>query len=198
MHCANTGAMLGCEFPGKPVHFSTHDNPKRKYVHSLEIVEDPNGHLIGVNTGLANRVVGEVLQEESFTALAGQIFQPEIQVPDEAGRFDFGNAETFVEVKSATYLRDGWGVFPDATSERASRHANALTRQVQDGKRGVLIFCVMHNGINRVSIAKDIDHVYFESVERAMDVGVEIYALKFTVTPTEITFSSQIDFELSP
>jgi len=29
-HCPNTGSMTGCCEPGRPVHLSFHDNPKRK------------------------------------------------------------------------------------------------------------------------------------------------------------------------
>ena len=198
MHCPNTGAMLGCVYPGSPVYFSTHSNKSRKYKHTLEIVQDTAGELMCVNPLQANRVVGEVLREHWFEPLAEQIYQAEIGVPDEKGRFDFGNESTYIEVKSVTYSREKWGVFPDAESVRATRHVKALIRRVKAGDRGVLVFCVMHTGINQVTIAADIDPNYYNAVKQALDDGVEIYALKFDVDQTGITFLKQIPFVLNP
>ena len=50
MHCANTGAMTGCATPGSRAWFSTSANPRRKYAHTLELVEDADADLIAVNT----------------------------------------------------------------------------------------------------------------------------------------------------
>ena len=41
---------------------------------------------------------------------------------------------------------DGRGAFPDAVSDRALRHVQALERRVQAGDRAVLLFCVQHGG----------------------------------------------------
>ena len=57
LHCPNTGSMRNCVLPATPCWYSTSDNPKRKYAHTLEVVTTPGGHLAGVNTGRANTLV---------------------------------------------------------------------------------------------------------------------------------------------
>ena len=60
VHCPNTGAMTGCTEPGLEVWFSTSDNPRRKYRHTLEVVCTPAGR-VGINSARANDLVAEAL-----------------------------------------------------------------------------------------------------------------------------------------
>ena len=194
IHCANTGAMLGCVFPGSLVYFSTSDNPKRKLRRSLELVQTPEDHLVCVNTSQANRIVKEALAERAIAELAGGGFRSEVMIPDESGRFDFGNEDVYVEVKSVTYLRDDIGVFPDAKSVRATKHVKALHRCVNRGTRAVLLFCVAHTGIEGVAIADDIDPVYDAAVCDAVAAGVEVIAYRCEITPTTLELDRSVPF----
>src|SRR5690606_41025797 len=56
----NTGSMLGLTAPGSRVFLSLSANPKRKYRHTLEIVE-ADGTLVGINTGVPNRLAEEAI-----------------------------------------------------------------------------------------------------------------------------------------
>ena len=194
VHCANTGAMSACVFPNLPVFYSVSDNPNRKLRGSLELVQSPENHLICVNTTQANRVVKEALAKQTVAELTGDDFRSEVRIPDEPGRFDFGNDNTYVEVKNVTYLRNGVGIFPDARSERATKHVEALRRCVLRGQRGVLLFCVPHTGIEQVAIAADIDPVYDVAVANAVKDGVEVLAYRCTVTPTKLVLDLPIPF----
>ena len=183
VHCPNTGAMTGCAEPDSRAWISQSDNPKRKYPHTLEFVETAAG-LVSVNTGRANQLVGEALREgwiEPLQDHGGEV-RAEVAIPDGAGRFDFalqgGSATTYIEVKSVTLVRDaGLGVFPDAVSLRAQKHVAALARCVAAGNQAVLLFCAQHCGIDRVSLADDIDPDYADQVARAVAQGVEVVAV---------------------
>ncbi len=59
-HCANPGAMLGLKDPGAPVWLSPSRNPKRKLKYSWELIR-VDGHLVGINTALPNRIVEEAV-----------------------------------------------------------------------------------------------------------------------------------------
>ena len=194
IHCANTGAMSACIYPGSPVYYSINDNPKRKLRGSLELVQTPDDHLVCVNTAQANRLVKEALNAHLIDELRDGDFTSEVNIPDEPGRFDFGSGDIYVEVKSVTYLRGGIGVFPDAKSIRATKHVNALRRCVNRGERGVLLFCVPHTGIDRVAIADDIDPTYDGAVREAITAGVEVLAYRCVVTPTKLALDRSVPF----
>lgn len=201
-HCPNTGAMTGCAEPGSTVYFSLSDNPKRKYPHTLELVETSLG-MVSVNTGRANSLVGEALEAQKIAALAGYSdIKAEAKIPDGGGRFDFllrgpEKPDVFVEVKSVSLSQgNGLGAFPDAVSERALKHVNALKRMVETGHRGVLLFCAQHCGIERVTPARSIDPAYARGLEVAIDAGVEVYALGCATDLTTMQIDREIEFLL--
>ena len=177
MHCPNTGAMTGCADPGSEVWYSTSPNPKRKYPHTLEVVVTPAGR-VGVNTGRANTLVQDAV---SLISPQASVSRTEVKIPDERGRFDL-LLETpcgplFVEIKNVTLLGEaGLGSFPDAVSERARKHVNALARCVARGAQAALVFCVQHTGIERVTTADAIDPAYGAAVRAAVDAGVQVLA----------------------
>ena len=188
VHCPNTGAMTGCADPGSRAWISTSDNAKRKYPHTLELVQTAVG-LASVNTGRANALVGEALTTGSIAGLddvakGAAELRAEAKIPEGDGRFDFcldGGADgqtTFIEVKSVTLaLGQGEGAFPDAVRARGVKHLHALRRRVEAGQRAVLVFCVQHLGIERVRAAHEIDPVYAETLAAVRADGVEVMAL---------------------
>ncbi len=71
--CPNTGSMMGCAEPGSRVWLSVHDTPTRKYRHTWEIVEVAGAKpvMVGINTGLPNRLVQEAIAGGAIEELAG-------------------------------------------------------------------------------------------------------------------------------
>lgn len=180
MHCANTGAMLGCAEPGSPVWYSTATNPRRKYAHTLELVRDPDADLIAVNTARANGLVAEALESGLLPGFRrGLPIRREVAIPGSSGRgrFDLLAGETYIEVKTVTLKAADSGAFPDAVSVRATRHANALAELARSGWPTALVFCVLHSGIQAVRPADEIDPVYGDALRRAAAAGVTVLAL---------------------
>jgi len=202
MHCPNTGAMTGCCDPGSKIWYSTSDNPNRKYPHTLEIVENAQGHKIGINSAFANRLVEDWLRQDKLQSLAGYAeIQREVRIPDENGRFDFmlsslSRVKCYVEVKSLTlHVGNGLGLFPDAKSERATRHVKALRKCVDRGERAVLLFCVQHSGINRTGIASTIDPAYHLAVRDALAAGIEVIAYAADINVQGFGFLHELNFD---
>ena len=137
--------------PRQRAWYSTSANPRRKYPHTLEIVGDANGDLIGINSSRANALVVEALASGALSGFpAGARVQREVAIPGERGRFDLLIDDEFVEVKSVTLKLPDAGAFPDAVSARAARHLDALGRLARSGRRATLVFCVQHTGIEKV------------------------------------------------
>ena len=200
MHVANTGAMSGCAEPGDGVWYSTSDNPKRKYSYSWELTQTSFGQMICVNTIRANQLVEEAINNNLIAELAGyDTLQREVKYGSENSKIDFllsngEQADAYVEVKSATLLDNNQGYFPDAVTARGQKHLRELMEVAQSGKRAVLLFAVLHSGIESVKPASHIDKKYGELIQQAVNSGVEIIAYQATISPTEIVLDKQSSF----
>lgn len=198
-HCPNTGAMTGCAEPGFEVWLSRSDNPKRKLAYSWELSVDFDGNWIGVNTQRANQLTEEGITLGKVNTLAGYSKQQrEVKYGSENSRIDLllsgpDQANCYVEVKSVTLLDSGTGFFPDAVTQRGTKHLRELTEIAAQGNRAVLLFCVQHTGITSVNIAKHIDPDYFRTITHAAHNGVEIIAWDTIITQEKIELNQEIE-----
>ena len=183
-HCPNTGSMMGCAEPGSKVWLSHSDNPNRKYAHTWELVEAEPGVVVGINTGLANRLVAEALDQGLIPELAGFTDRrAEARVPGLPMRADFrldggAGAPCTVEVKNVTAAAQaGTALFPDAVSERGRRHLEVLSALVASGERAALVYCVQRGDVGEVRPADEIDPAYGRALRAAIAAGVEVYAV---------------------
>ncbi|KGJ95426.1 DNA/RNA nuclease SfsA [Colwellia psychrerythraea] len=186
IHCANTGAMKGCAEPDDTVWYSTSSNKKRKYPFSWEITQSQNNHFICVNTLRANQLIEEALYRGVIKELSGFTdLKREVKYGNENSRIDFLATynhvpDAYIEVKSVTLLDNGHGYFPDAVTTRGQKHLRELMDMVAQGHRAVLLFAVLHSGINDVAAASHIDPTYAKLLKEALLAGVEIIAYKAT------------------
>lgn len=194
-HCANTGAMTGCSSPGSRIWYSTSTNPARKLKRSIELVETDEQHLVCVNTARANQLVAEALNQGLIRQVPKhQMLQREFKIPGENGRFDFGNENTVIEVKSVTWGHRCIGRFPDAPSTRATRHVQALRSLVDCGYTAILIFAVLHTGVDKVTVATEIDANYAEAMSEAVRSNVKVLAYRWKLSPSEMILDCDIPF----
>ncbi|THB84772.1 DNA/RNA nuclease SfsA [Pantoea allii] len=202
IHCANTGAMTGCATPGDRVWYSTSDSLTRKYPHSWELTETQQGHWICVNTLRANQLVAEALDQDRLPALTGYSHrQAEVRYGSEKSRIDFllkadPRPNCYIEVKSVTLLHEGKGYFPDAVTIRGQKHLRELATVAAEGHRAVLLFAVLHSGIEDVSPARHIDAAYAEQLAQAQREGVEVLAYQADLSAEGMVLKSPINVSL--
>ncbi|MCP4270855.1 MAG: DNA/RNA nuclease SfsA [Gammaproteobacteria bacterium] len=201
LHCPNTGSMKGCAEPGSKVWYWDSQNPKRKYPHTWEFLENFQGHLIGINTNRANHLVKEAIVAGLLSNLEYDTIKSEVSYGKEKSRIDLllekGVNKTWIEVKNVTLLEmdnnnGAQGYFPDAVTSRGSKHLRELMAQVEQGDRAVLVFCVQHTGIETVRPATHIDPIYAKTLKQAADAGVEIIAAKTMISEKEIKIIGQL------
>ncbi|MFY2507712.1 DNA/RNA nuclease SfsA [Vibrio pectenicida] len=203
IHCANTGAMTGCATPDNTIWYSTSNNPKRKYPHSWELTKTENGDTICVNTARANQLAVEAIESGTINELIGyEQIKTEVQYGDENSRIDIllmssQRPNCYIEVKSVTLLDElhqGQGYFPDAVTTRGQKHLRELTKMVQNGYRAVLLFTVLHSGIEKVSPAHHIDPQYSKLLKSAQEQGVEVLCYTAQLSNTEMKLIESISF----
>ena len=198
--CPNTGSMLGCNVPGSRVWLSVSDSPTRKFRHTWELVEAQPGVIVGINTGLPNRLVAEAIEANVIKELSGYgDIRTEVRYGNENSRIDMlldGHAKKppcYVEVKNVTAaVENGIAIFPDAVSERGSKHLRELMAMAVEGFRAVLVFCVQRGDVHEVRPADAIDSVYGKTLRQALVNGVEVLAYRESISPHEITLREKI------
>lgn len=197
VHCPNTGSMKNCIVPDSSCWLAVSNNPKRKYRYTWELATTPDGGLACINTHRANSLVEEGITNGVIEPLQGYTqIRREVAYAGKS-RIDFllqdGGRQCFVEVKSVTLsMGQGLGLFPDAKSERAIKHLEALIRMRVLGHRAVLLYCVQHTQIDRVAPANVIHPQYAEHLQRAAKSGVEIYAWRSRLSPSENTLAEEL------
>ncbi|WP_047049830.1 DNA/RNA nuclease SfsA [Vibrio mexicanus] len=204
IHCANTGAMTGCATPGDTVLYSTSDNAKRKYPNSWELTQTQTGHHICVNTARANQLAVDAINNGVIKELQGyNELKTEVKYGSENSRIDIllnsqDKPHCYVEVKSVTLLddteEDGQGYFPDTVTTRGQKHLRELTEMANNGSRAVLLFTVLHSGIEKVSAAHHIDANYSKLLDQAIQQGVEVLCYKAEFSEDGFSLKSAVEF----
>lgn len=194
IHCPNTGSMKNCVLPDSACWYSVSDSKTRKYPQTLELVTTPGNHVAGINTARANALVESAIHTGVIAELQGYTTLKREQVyGQEKSRIDLLLSEhaqdarlCYVEVKNLTLMEaEGEGFFPDAVSERGSKHLRELMAMVKQGHRAVLVFCVQHTGITSVRPADHIDALYGATLREAKAAGVELLAYAAEILPQQ-------------
>nr|AMP57232.1 sugar fermentation stimulation protein [uncultured bacterium] len=194
-HVANSGSMLGLATPGARVYLARSDDPKRKLAWSWQLVE-ANGALVGIDTGLSNRIVAEAIAAGGIPAFAGyETLRREVPYGVRS-RVDMlleaeGRPRCYVEVKSVTLSRRaGVAEFPDAVTARGAKHLAELANMVDLGARAALVYLVQRGDCDRFEIAADIDPAYAVAAAAAWATGVEMLVVHADVSPAGIEILS--------
>jgi len=188
-HCPNTGTMLTCSTPGSPVCLSISNNPKRKYVHTLEMVKIGETW-VGVNTGRTNKLVAEAITDGKITEFKNvDKIITEIQTSRHT-RLDLmivqGDCTTYLEVKNCSLAINGRAMFPDAVTVRGTKHLHELARLVAEGSKAAIFFLVQRMDAECFTPALHIDPTYCKALEQASAAGVGILVYQAEVGPKGI------------
>ena len=195
-HCPNTGSMKGLLDEGNEVFISKNDDPKRKLRYTLEIIKVKK-KLVGVNTHFANKIAFHGLSNNLVKEVANNdSIKPEVFFNKET-RFDFliekNKQKIFIEVKNVTLFRnEKTAEFPDAVTDRGSKHLKTLIEAVKKGYKSYLLFLVQIQGVDNFKIAKDIDKEYYKNYLLAKKAGVIFLAYQCKISSKEIKIDRKI------
>ncbi|MDR3203481.1 MAG: DNA/RNA nuclease SfsA [Deltaproteobacteria bacterium] len=203
-HTPNTGSMLDCSETGRPVYLSQSPNPKRRYPFSWEMIAMEDG-LVGLNTLLPNKLaflafeagVMEGFPKKAIVKREARLgaSRLDLLVTSEALNGQPGE-EIWVEVKSATLVRDGRAYFPDAVSLRGTKHLEQLISLTGQGRRALLLVMVQRAGAQVFSPADFIDPKWGAALRRAAAEGVEISVRGVDLNLREASLGPKLKVEL--
>jgi sugar fermentation stimulation protein A len=198
-HCTNTGSMLGCKAPGSAVYISLSPNKGRKLPYTWEMIQ-VRRIWVGINTMHPNKLVAEAIAAGAIPELCGyQSIRREVKVNTHS-RLDLclegSSGCCFVEVKNVTVSIDGAAAFPDAISERATKHLKELMRLKRKGHRAAVFFVVQRGDCEYFRPADEIDAEYGRWLRRAVRAGVEALPYQAKVTPRGIVLTRRLPTRL--
>ena len=198
-HCPNSGSMLACCEPGRPVYLSRHNNPKRKLKYTWEIIHMADS-LVGVNTMVPNRLVRTAILADRVEGLRGYASVRAEVSYGKNSRIDLlledGERRCFVEVKNCTLVQDGIASFPDAVTTRGFKHLKELQEQVHEGDRSVMFFLVQRMDAVRFRPADHIDEKYGTELRKARKNGVEVMVYDVSLDLKSIALNRALPFDL--
>ena len=198
-HCTNTGSMLGCKAPGSAVYLSRSANPNRKLAYTWEMIQIDR-RWVGINTLHPNKLVAESVQAGLIPELRGyHTVRREVKVSAHTRldlRLESQDHTCFVEIKNVTVSIDGAAAFPDAVSERATKHLRELMRLKRRGHRAVVFFVVQRSDCHYFRPADEIDAEYGRWLRRATRAGVEALPYVAKVNSKGIVLAERLETRL--
>ena len=199
-HCPNTGSMKGCCEPGRQVYLSTHDNPKRRYKYTWELIAMPTS-LVGVNTLVPNRLVYQSIAQKQIPELSDyDRIRREVKISDHS-RIDLmltgrNGEHCYVEIKNCTLVTEGIAQFPDAVTSRGLKHIADLEKLAGDGHRCMMFYFIQRMDARAFQPADHIDPEYGRGLRRAVINGIEVLAYDVRIDFQGIELNKNIPYAL--
>lgn len=195
-HVKNTGRCRELLTERAVVYLEESSNPNRKTKYDLVAVE--KGHLlINMDSAAPNRAAGE------WIAGGGLIPEPTLVRPETKhgdSRFDFyieNHKEcAFAEVKGVTLEQGGTALFPDAPTQRGTKHINGLIRCVEEGFQAYLILVIQMRGVQVFRPNAATDPAFADALCAAAAAGVQMIAMDCRVTPEHMEICSPVPIAL--
>ena len=183
VHVKNTGRCRELLVPGAEIWLTRSDNPDRKTRYDLIAVRKADGVLFNIDSQAPNAAVGEWLARQGFDRI-----QPEYRFGQ--SRVDFcmerGGLRYLLEVKGCTLERAGVGYFPDAPTERGTKHLRELTAAVARGWQAAVAFVMQAGGMQKVLPNRETDPAFADALAAAERAGVRVLSLPCRVEPDRL------------
>ena len=187
VHVKNTGRLRELLVPGSEVWLTRSGNPARKTAYDLVAVRKENGMLFNIDSRAANVVALEWLRQQDWNEI-----RPEYTYG--SSRVDFfmrrGNIKCLMEVKGCTLEREGIGFFPDAPTERGTKHLRELAHAAGEGYQAFLAFVIQMDGVSEVRPNRATDAAFADAMEEAVRNGVRVLFLTCHVEPDLLTVTA--------
>ncbi len=141
----NPGRLQELLLPGSIVHLVNEEDSGDRKTHYTVVAVERDGYPVMLHTHRTNDVARYLLEQRKIPGLEKvRVVRPEVKMGE--SRFDFllkeGGKDVFLEVKSCTLVGKRVAMFPDAVTERGTRHLRELTRLSEEGTKTVLLFIV--------------------------------------------------------
>ncbi len=194
VHVKNTGRCKEILNEGTKVYLEKSNNPNRKTKYSL-ISAYKGDLLINIDSQVPNSVVEDAISSNQIQELLNVDFLKR-EVTYGNSRFDIyyekGDEKGFVEVKGVTLEVDGLSMFPDAPTERGTKHVLEMIKTIQEGYKSYIFFLIQMEGIGFFTPNEIMDKDFAKALKLAKKEGVNMLAYNSIVTQDEISLGKKV------
>ncbi|MDQ2086317.1 DNA/RNA nuclease SfsA [Herbivorax sp. ANBcel31] len=176
VHVKNTGRCNEILIKGASVLLEVSSNAKRKTKYSL-IAAYKENTLINIDSQAPNSVIYEAIRQGKIEDFK-DVSAIKKEVTFKNSRFDLyfekNFIKGFIEIKGVTLEKDGIAMFPDAPTQRGTKHILEMIDAVSKNYQGYIIFLIQLNGIKYFTPNKEMDPNFDRALKKAKNKGVKI------------------------
>ena len=195
VHVKNTGRCRELLPSGAQVWCEESSNPARKTKYDLITVRKGR-RLINMDSQAPNAAAKEWLLRGGLGEVTD--LRPETTHAD--SRFDFSFRKDgklcFLEVKGVTLENDGVCAFPDAPTQRGTKHLQGLQRAVEEGLGGYVLFVIQMADVKHLQPNDSTDPAFGKALREAAAAGVTVLAMDCEVTENTMTIRNPVEVVL--
>jgi len=160
----------------------TFSNGKLKYY--LKAVKADDDEWILIDTSLHSKLALEIIK---LLPEFSEVAEIKSEVKIGKSRIDFTLDGIPLEVKGVSLVKNGLALFPDAPTERGTRHVNEIIEH-----RGILLFLVLRNA-NKFAPHKEIDPKFANKLKEAREKGIEMIAAQSSFDGKTIYYNGKVE-----
>ncbi len=195
VHVKNTGRCRELLPAGAQVWCQRSDNPARKTKYDLITVRKGE-RLINMDSQAPNIAAKEWLSSGGL----GQVEELRAETVHGDSRFDFSfwkdGRQCFLEVKGVTLETDGVCAFPDAPTERGTKHLRGLTEAAKSGFGAYVLFVIQMADVEYLHPNDATDPGFGAALREAAAAGVQVLAVDCEVTEEEMRIQNPVPVRL--
>jgi sugar fermentation stimulation protein A len=186
------GHTIGCVVP------APRGSPRRT---RFDLVAVRHGRRwVGVDTRISNLLAHEMLDDGTERRFGSGPWQREVSAYghrfDLARRAPDGRITQLVEVKSSNLRIGTRALFPDAPTERGTRHVHGLTVAARAGVAAGLLFAIQRDDVDGFAPHATMDPAFAAALITARSVGVRMAAWTMRLGPGTVEWGRRVPIHL--
>ena len=195
VHVKNTGRCRELLLKGCRVFLEESKNSARKTKYSLVAVYKGE-RLINMDSQIPNYVAEEALKKGIIKEIGIPDFVKR-EVKYSQSRFDIyyekDGRKGFIEVKGVTLEKNGEVLFPDAPTERGTKHIIELIKDKKEGYEAAVLFVIQMKDVSFFAPNAETDKDFSQALKNAKEEGVNILAYDCDVKEDEIVLKDKVE-----
>ncbi len=178
-HIHDPGRLKELLIKGSEILFA---ESKGKLDYYVKAVKAKNEWVI-IDTSLHSKIASLVFQ---YLTEFSKVQDIRREVPLGKSRIDFMINGRYLEVKGVTLVKDGLALFPDAPTERGTRHVREIIKY-----NGMLLFLIFREA-SCLKPNYETDPKFFKALSEAKEKNIKIFAIRISFDGETIYYRGNI------